>query len=61
MNRRHLIFSRLILDAKKISDYVKEHIQLVVFLNDNADPVEVSGMKNLLEKSAFAKSVRYVS
>lgn len=51
----------LILDAKKISDYVKEHIQLVVFLNDNPDPVEVSAMKDLLEKSAFAKSVRYVS
>jgi len=51
----------LILDARKISEYVKEHIQLVVFLNDDADPVAVSAMQDLLGKAAFAKSVRYVS
>jgi len=51
----------LILDARKISDYVKEHIQLVVFLKDDVAAVEVSAWQDLLEKSAFSKSVRYVS
>jgi cell division transport system permease protein len=51
----------LVLDARKISDYVKEHIQLTVFLNDNASEVEVSAMQNLFEHSAFVKSAQYVS
>ena len=38
----------LVLDARKISDYVKEHIQLVVFLNE-ITPVEASGVQSLLE------------
>ena len=51
----------LVLDARKISDYVKEHIQLTVFLNDNAPPVEISALQNLLEHSAFVKSAQFVS
>jgi cell division transport system permease protein len=51
----------LVLDARKISDYVKEHIQLTVFLNDNASPVEVSAMQNLFEHSEFVKSAQFIS
>jgi cell division transport system permease protein len=51
----------MLLNAKKLSDYVKEHIQLVVFLNDSITPVEASGMQALLEKSPFVKSAQYVS
>jgi len=51
----------MLLNAKKLSDYVKEHIQLVVFLNDSVAPVEISAMQGLLEKAPFVKSVQYVS
>jgi cell division transport system permease protein len=50
-----------ILDARKISDYVKEHIQLTVFLNDNASGPEVSALQNLLEHSPFVKSAQFIS
>jgi cell division transport system permease protein len=51
----------LVLDARKISDYVKEHIQLTVFLNEDVPEVEVSALQNLLDHSAFVKSSQFVS
>jgi cell division transport system permease protein len=51
----------LVLDARKISDYVKEHIQLTVFLNDNVSDAEISALQNLLEQSHFTKSARFIS
>lgn len=55
------LLGMLILDAKKISDYVKEHVQLVVFLNDDAGEAEVSALQHLLESSDFVRTLRYVS
>ena len=55
------LLALLFLDARKISDYVKEHIQLSVFMNDNVDSVEVSALQNLLENSPFVKSARFIS
>ena len=51
----------LVLDAKKISDYVKEHVQLNVFLKDDADEQEISAFSNLLERNDAFKSVRFIS
>jgi cell division transport system permease protein len=51
----------LVLDARKISDYVKENVQLTVFLNDNVSPVEVSALQNLLQNSVFVKRAEYIS
>jgi cell division transport system permease protein len=51
----------LVLDARKISDYVKENVQLTVFLNDNANPAEVSALQNLLQLSVFVKHAAFIS
>ena len=51
----------LVLDARKISDYVKEHVQLNVYLNDGLSDQEISAFQNLLEKEAAIKSVRFIS
>ena len=51
----------LVLDAKKISDYVKEHVQLNVFLNENMNDAEISAFQNLLSKTPYTKSVQYIS
>lgn len=51
----------LIIDAKKLSDYVKEHVQLTVFLHDDASGPEVAALQELIKEADFTKSVRYVS
>jgi cell division transport system permease protein len=51
----------LVLDARKISDYVKENVQLTVFLNDNVNPAEVSALQSLLQSSPFVKRAEYIS
>ncbi|MEY4595395.1 MAG: Cell division protein FtsX [Bacteroidota bacterium] len=51
----------LVIDARKLSDYVKEHVQLTVFLQDGASEPEVAALQELIEGAAFTKSVRYVS
>ena len=51
----------LIIDAKKLSDYVKEHVQLTVFLQEDASDPEVAALQELIEEASFTKSVRYVS
>jgi cell division transport system permease protein len=55
------LLGMLVLDAKKISDYVKEHVQLNVFLNENLSDQEVSAFQSLLEKNQAIKSVRFIS
>jgi len=55
------LLGMLVLDAKKISDYVKEHVQLNVFLNDDVAEQEISAFQSLLEKNPSIKSVRFIS
>jgi len=55
------LLGMLVLDAKKISDYVKEHVQLNVFLNDDVSEQEISAFQSLLEKNPSVKSVRFIS
>src|SRR5688572_15548440 len=55
------LLGMLVLDAKKISDYVKEHVQLNVFLNDDVSDQEISAFQDLLEKNKALKSVRFIS
>jgi cell division transport system permease protein len=49
-----------ILQGKKISDYVKENIQLTVFLKDNVQSAELEIIQRLLNYSPFVKSTEYV-
>lgn len=51
----------LVLDAKKISDYVKEHVELNIYLNDGISNSEIKKFQSSLEKKPYAKSVVYIS
>jgi len=51
----------LLLDAKKISDYVKEHAEVNIFLNADTDQEDVEKLKRHIEKQAYTKSVIYTS
>lgn len=55
------LLGMLVLDAKKISDYVKEHVQLNVFLNDDVTEAEISAFQNVLSQQPAIRSVRFIS
>ncbi|CAN5468945.1 permease-like cell division protein FtsX [soil metagenome] len=55
------LLGMLVLDAKKISDYVKEHVQLNVFLNDEVSEQEISAFQDLLQKNVAVKNARFIS
>ena len=55
------LLGMLILGGQKLRDYVKEHIQMAVYLNEPVSETEVSAMQDLLTKSRYVKSVRFVS
>jgi cell division transport system permease protein len=51
----------LILDSKKISDYVKEHVQLTAFLQDDAKETDIMTLVNALKEKPYVKSAQYIS
>lgn len=51
----------LVLDARKISDYVKQHVQLNVFLQENVAEASVKAYQESLQNLPFVRSSRYVS
>jgi len=51
----------LILDAKKISDYVKEHVELNVFLNDGISNSDIKKFHQEIVNKPYTKSVVYIS
>lgn len=51
----------LVLDAKKISDYVKEHVQLNIFLSDNASQLDIDKFSRALLAEKYVRSVQYIS
>ncbi len=51
----------LVTDARKISDYVKEHVEVNVYLQDNIPPSDLALFMKALNESDFVKSARYVS
>jgi cell division transport system permease protein len=51
----------MVVDAKKISDYVKEHVQLNIFLNDNVKEAQLNVFMKRLEALPYVKSTTYVS
>ncbi len=51
----------MVLDAKKISDYVKEHVQLNIFLNDNVNDAQLTVFMQRLEKLPYVRSTVYIS
>lgn len=51
----------MVLDAKKISDYVKEHVQLNIFLHDNQSDNQVNAFMKKIEALPYVRSAVYVS
>lgn len=47
--------------AHNLSTYVKENINVSVLISDDLDSKQVIDMKNTFEKSAYTKSVEYIS
>ncbi|MBO7594164.1 MAG: permease-like cell division protein FtsX [Salinivirgaceae bacterium] len=51
----------LILNAHKISQHVKENIELTIFLNDDVKEVEMIRFENILKTSDFVRQTAFVS
>lgn len=51
----------LLLDSKKISDYVKEHVQLTAFLMDDAKDSDIEALEKTLQAMPSVKSTHYIS
>lgn len=55
------IMGLLILNARKLSNYVKENIGFSVILNDDAKEADVKALQKNLDAANFVKSTEYVS
>lgn len=51
----------LLLNARKLSDYVKENIGFSVFLNSNIREVEVFNLQKILDSKPYVKETRYIT
>lgn len=51
----------LLLDSKKISDYVKEHVQLTAFLKDDVNDADIQSLEKSLLTLPSVKSTYYIS
>lgn len=51
----------LILNAKKLSDYVKENIGISVYLNDDTREVDIFSLQKTLDAKKYVKETRYVT
>lgn len=55
------ILSVLVLNAQKLSTYVKENIQVQVFLNDDVKEADILRLKKEIDAETFTNSTKYVS
>lgn len=55
------VLGLLVLNSKKVGDYFKEQIPIVVFLKDAAKDVEVTQLKQSLALAAYTKDATYVT
>lgn len=51
----------MIINAKKLSDLLKEQISLTIYLNDSAKKVEINQIQKSLELADYTKSITFVS
>lgn len=50
----------LVLNARQLSNYVKENIGLSVVLKDNVKEVEIRRLQKILDASSFVKSTKFI-
>lgn len=55
------LFSVLVMNAKLLSDHVKENLQVQIFLNDEAAQNDMKILEKQLEAYPFVKSLEFVS
>ncbi len=55
------ILSILLLNARQVSQHIKEQVVLTIFIDDNAKEVEVNQLETMLKLAAFTRSVAYIS
>ncbi len=54
------ILGLILINARKLSDYVREKIGFTLVLNDNAKEVEIMRIQKMLNSREFVKSTRYI-
>lgn len=55
------VLSMLLLNAKKLSDIVRENIRLSVIMNDNVSQTDIMMLKKSLDISPFVKTTEYIT
>jgi cell division transport system permease protein len=55
------LLGMIILNAKKLSDHVKENISISVILKDNVKEVEIIQLQKMLDASKFVKTTEYIT
>ena len=55
------VLSLLLLNARQVSQHIKEQVVLTIFIDDNAKEVEVNQLETMLKLAAFTRSVAYIS
>ena len=55
------ILSVLVLNAQKLSNYVKENIQVQVFLNDDVNEADILRLKKEIDAEVYTHSTKHVS
>ena len=55
------VLSLLVLNARQVSQHVKEQVVLTIFIDDNAKEVEVTQLETMLKLATFTRSVSYIS
>jgi cell division transport system permease protein len=55
------VLSILLLNARQVSQHIKEQVVLTIFIDDNAKEVEVNQLETMLKLAAFTRSVAYIS
>jgi len=51
----------LLLNTKKLSDYVKENVGISIYLNDDIREVDVFSLQKLLDSKKYVKETRYIT
>ncbi|HRH65697.1 MAG TPA: ABC transporter permease [Bacteroidia bacterium] len=51
----------LVIDARKISDYVKQNVELNIFLQDDVPDAEIASFRESLQTLPFVRTTRFVS
>ncbi len=51
----------ILLNAKQLSDYVKENIELSIILNDDSKEADINQFQKSLDAKAYTKSTQYIT